>query len=295
MQTITFTCETITPMFLSGADGSTPELRAPSIKGALRFWWRAMNGHLGLEELKEREGQIFGDTKRRSKVIIQSPIITKIHDVHKISVTPHKNGGEKQPIMYDFNLNLRFDENTISKNDLIFLFKVTFLLGGLGKRSRRGFGAVNIKLAQENTYLFPNKKSVEDFLKSNDFLLKTNPTNTIDYPFIKETILGVQMNKILTQIGTQTHKFYKYTVYSLGFARKEKVREKNKIVEKNCRMASPVYISAFLDSETKKIYPIITWLYTAFQSDLINIPNCEDTKAADIKVASDFIQSLINK
>jgi len=33
-------------MFLAGADGVTPELRAPSIKGAMRFWWRACNGHL---------------------------------------------------------------------------------------------------------------------------------------------------------------------------------------------------------------------------------------------------------
>ena len=60
MQTITFTCETITPMFLNGADGTTPELRAPSIKGALRFWWRAMNGHLTIRELQKREVELFG-------------------------------------------------------------------------------------------------------------------------------------------------------------------------------------------------------------------------------------------
>ncbi len=71
MQTITFECEVITPMFLAGADGTTPELRAPSIKGALRFWWRAMNGHLVEEKengsfdyskLKQREMDIFGGT-----------------------------------------------------------------------------------------------------------------------------------------------------------------------------------------------------------------------------------------
>ena len=72
MEKITFTCETITPMFLAGADGMTPELRAPSIKGALRFWWRAMNGDLSLEELKRREAEIFGGTSpaRRSSVVI---------------------------------------------------------------------------------------------------------------------------------------------------------------------------------------------------------------------------------
>jgi CRISPR-associated protein Cmr1 len=46
-------------MFLAGADGSIPELRPPSIKGALRFWWRAMNGDLGLADLKRIEGDIF--------------------------------------------------------------------------------------------------------------------------------------------------------------------------------------------------------------------------------------------
>ncbi|MBK9462163.1 MAG: type III-B CRISPR module RAMP protein Cmr1 [Sphingobacteriales bacterium] len=59
MHTITFTCETITPMFLSGANQDVPELRPPSIKGALRFWWRAMNGHLSLGDLRNRGGD-FG-------------------------------------------------------------------------------------------------------------------------------------------------------------------------------------------------------------------------------------------
>lgn len=72
MHSITFTCETITPMFLSGADGTTPELRAPSIKGALRFWWRAMNGHN--PNMKTEESVMFGgsgDAEGRSKFTIE--------------------------------------------------------------------------------------------------------------------------------------------------------------------------------------------------------------------------------
>ncbi|MEM8527892.1 MAG: type III-B CRISPR module RAMP protein Cmr1 [Bacteroidota bacterium] len=71
MEKIIFNCETITPMFLSGADGQTPELRAPSIKGALRFWWRAIQSEKSLEQLKIEEGAIFGDTQQRSKISIQ--------------------------------------------------------------------------------------------------------------------------------------------------------------------------------------------------------------------------------
>ena len=64
-QTLTFYCQTLTPMLLHGADGQTPELRPPSIKGALRFWWRALHGHLSLDILKKREAMIFGSTDQK--------------------------------------------------------------------------------------------------------------------------------------------------------------------------------------------------------------------------------------
>lgn len=43
MQTLEAEFEIVTPMFMGGADNrATAELRLPSIKAALRFWWRAM-------------------------------------------------------------------------------------------------------------------------------------------------------------------------------------------------------------------------------------------------------------
>jgi len=41
MQEIKATYKIVTPMFLGGADHEE-EIRVPSIKGALRFWWRAL-------------------------------------------------------------------------------------------------------------------------------------------------------------------------------------------------------------------------------------------------------------
>ena len=85
MEKITFECEVITPMFLAGADGVTPELRAPSIKGALRFWWRALNGHLGLEEMRKEEVKIFGgaidDKAFKSSFFIRVPEQAKETDL----------------------------------------------------------------------------------------------------------------------------------------------------------------------------------------------------------------------
>jgi CRISPR-associated protein Cmr1 len=60
----------VTPMFLGGADQRCDgSLRAPSVKGALRFWWRALNwprfragadDTQALRQLHAEEGRLFG-------------------------------------------------------------------------------------------------------------------------------------------------------------------------------------------------------------------------------------------
>ena len=44
MPSITFDLETVTPLFLSGADQTIAELRPPAFRGALRYWFRALAG-----------------------------------------------------------------------------------------------------------------------------------------------------------------------------------------------------------------------------------------------------------
>jgi CRISPR-associated protein Cmr1 len=51
MQMLEAVYKIVTPMFLSGADQEATELRPPTIKGVIRFWWRALacsrfNGNL---------------------------------------------------------------------------------------------------------------------------------------------------------------------------------------------------------------------------------------------------------
>ncbi|GAB4349702.1 MAG: hypothetical protein OHK0038_28390 [Flammeovirgaceae bacterium] len=173
MLTITFTCETITPMFLSGADQSSPELRPPSIKGALRFWWRAMNGHLSLDELRKQESEIFGGTEpaQRSKVIVrvgkrnlknentkQKDFLPKGYSVnvgrgtmHAIdylaygieNFDPQKSfNREYLRSQKEFDLILSFPEN-LQEDVLKTLFIFTYF-GGLGAKSRNGFGSISV-------------------------------------------------------------------------------------------------------------------------------------------------------
>lgn len=47
--------EVLTPMFLGGADQKRAELRAPSVKGAMRFWYRALD-----PKYLDHEGVLFG-------------------------------------------------------------------------------------------------------------------------------------------------------------------------------------------------------------------------------------------
>lgn len=67
MQKLSVVLETITPLFLAGADPrGKPELRAPSVRGALRYWLRALLG--GFDEfqtrdsLQRQESKVFGST-----------------------------------------------------------------------------------------------------------------------------------------------------------------------------------------------------------------------------------------
>ena len=73
MQYIEAEFEIVTPMFIGGAEpqSTNPTIRPPSIKGALRFWWRALawknclknsnnNQVEALKMLHQKEAELFG-------------------------------------------------------------------------------------------------------------------------------------------------------------------------------------------------------------------------------------------
>lgn len=61
MTTQSVTLELITPCFCAGADPSKAEIRAPSIRGQLRWWFRVLGGFKSLPtDLRSQESMIFG-------------------------------------------------------------------------------------------------------------------------------------------------------------------------------------------------------------------------------------------
>src|SRR5437868_5871653 len=77
MQTVTFDVETLTPLFLAGVDQTKAELRAPSFRGLMRYWLRALVGGAegtdarGLEKVMKAETAIFGATDTGSTVAVK--------------------------------------------------------------------------------------------------------------------------------------------------------------------------------------------------------------------------------
>ncbi len=262
-QTINFKCETITPMFLAGADGKTPELRVPSIKGALRFWWRALNanlvtknnGNYDYSELKRQESAIFGGTDNggRSKVIIsigqQSSNTTSAHP------TPHKDKPFSKlafAIGSEFEITISVVENNVMNIEQVKnLFIIVSLLGGLGNRSRRGFGSFKITEINDVKFEQPNYvKEIEIIIKS------INPAypfvnSSANYPFLKSIEIGQSDTNITLKIGKVTHSVKENSGWGYN----------NSMGSAKPRFSSPIYVSVIKKNDDK-LYPIITTLNT---------------------------------
>ena len=196
MKKIVFECETITPMFMYGADGTTPELRPASIKGVMRFWWRAINGNLPLDDYKEndklkkglksQEADIFGNTDKKSSFSIRTSS-TQILQTEKINPLPHKFKKDGRALfeISSFKTNQIFEITFIGKNlELVEnIFKLTTILGGFGQRSRRGFGSIQI-IGSE---VLSSTESIENLIKEVNSAFKYK--STINYPYITHVTL----------------------------------------------------------------------------------------------------------
>ncbi|MHB1665659.1 MAG: type III-B CRISPR module RAMP protein Cmr1 [bacterium] len=174
--------EVVTPMFLGAADPKETELRAASIKGMLRFWWRATCGIDKLKEMKTKENDIFGSTDTKSSFSISvktkdncdEKIKTEFNEYKnkrsaysKYSVEGHSNlnpyildylsygtyeykKGQADPIAYnkkhivpEFKFSIIF--NFYNKEyiaEIIKSFKYLLTFGGIGAKNRNGFGSI---------------------------------------------------------------------------------------------------------------------------------------------------------
>ncbi len=149
----------LTPVFGGGVEGRgagkryderTP-VRVPSIRGQLRFWWRACNPRriTDWKELREVEASIFGSASQPGNVslTVKSSTSYKKVDIRKAKIAygafPLLNEGADTLETFDgtFELHLRYPTDQRAKDVQAALWGWAHF-GGYGGRTRRGFGAI---------------------------------------------------------------------------------------------------------------------------------------------------------
>ncbi len=144
--------ETVTPLFLGGADPrGEPELRPPAFRGAMRYWFRAaLGGVIGdsnLDGLRKLEREVFGNAEYGSPVAVRVRQVPCVSDVYPI--LPHKMPSGRRRA---FNSKQQFEvilDTTRLVDPLVWVnacmaFNLAIWLGGLGLRSRRGAGSLRV-------------------------------------------------------------------------------------------------------------------------------------------------------
>lgn len=185
MQKWTFDLEIVTPLFLSGASTKDAELRPPSIKELMRFWYRTCFNTSNLKGSSENE--IYGSTENQGKF---KPIILDRTDLPTIEFIKYEfpNGiqyfgfpfglGENRRRYIEtgtvFKLQLKYFGNSVEeKKAILASFWLLIWLGGLGTRNRKGFGSLGfIDEPSEDTfglkfYFNDDASEFKNFFESN--------------------------------------------------------------------------------------------------------------------------------
>lgn len=163
MREVRFRCRVLTPMFLGGPDPDTPEFRPPSIRGLLRYWYRALLGATGIgapDRLQSEEAKIFGSTEVASSLRVRvvtdgDPDTETPNDLlegrgrsylwHFIQAGANDRSGIAPDETFELRLTAIPRHKEHSADEVLqaavrALWLLTHL-GGLGMRSRRFAGA----------------------------------------------------------------------------------------------------------------------------------------------------------
>nr|BBH92683.1 hypothetical protein KTA_08820 [Thermogemmatispora argillosa] len=177
-----FEIEVTTPLFLGGADQVTAELRPPSFRGAMRYWYRALIGGVTggtLEKVRQREARVFGKSEHGSPIRVRitavqapsSPSPAFWQDQNRAGIrylfwsmlgSSNRSPRQCYPPGTRFTLLL-----TASEKDQQLLQEAIIALwllihcGGVGARSRRCAGSLALR---SSTLSFASEISLPEWL-----------------------------------------------------------------------------------------------------------------------------------
>lgn len=207
-------CELVTPMYGGGVksvvvDEQMP-IRASSIRGQLRFWWRLLAKHkweLGTDqEIQQQEFALWGgmgsgdDDGTASQVFLKvsdvpssSKILQSLIDYDDNSLTklkyvlfpaynetnpelkPHKLLKPEISWKLSFAFNPLLNNNNSRKEQVIETLRWWASFGGLGFRSRKGLGSVRVTESSDYPQI-AQIPSPDDIAKANCHLIQRHVT-----------------------------------------------------------------------------------------------------------------------
>lgn len=161
MNQITATFSIVTPMFLGGAEPTKEaELRVPSIKGALRFWWRALmwGNSANVAKIHDMEAALFGSSDVGQSQFLMR-LDTAVSEANAVTENwpptswqrysgyglRDKGGRKFLKPGREFAVHLNTQQcNDEQRQQLIVAIQLFGLVGNLGSRARKGWGSLTL-------------------------------------------------------------------------------------------------------------------------------------------------------
>lgn len=165
---LSFTAEALTPLVIAGAAGTgagprQEGLRPPSLRGVMRFWFRAMMGAVvgdssGHATLRELESRVFGSTEAGSSVRIRTWAL-EVADGRPAHLCMNDQRLEdpghgvyrdyrrisKPALEPRSRFAVQLEARTLAPLQIAAQsLWLTAALGGVGNRARRGFGSLSL-------------------------------------------------------------------------------------------------------------------------------------------------------
>ena len=206
------TYRVVTPMFCAGAEPEQAELRLPSFKGVLRFWWRALSWARlrgDLAKILEEEAELFGSSSGgQSRVSLRfekatHPELVSKGAVLSISAEDQRTVGEgarylgygvmeafasrnrgteagqltRSCVRAPLDFTVRARGRRLTKDTVETLLDALIavgVVGGMGARSRRGYGSLSLRSLSVNAAeLWTEPQSLND-LRDRIHMLQCN-------------------------------------------------------------------------------------------------------------------------
>lgn len=281
LQSKTYQLKTITPLGVHGASGSQfeAEFRISSLRGVIRYWWRAVQHMDEPKELLQLETKKFGGTSvnaQKSPVafVVEKPWIVRNY---KKFVLPHKNSSPMTCLPEQKEIPVKM---LVKRNEDVAFYENVFhlfsMLGSMGQRARRGFGSIQLSEYEDiDDFINELMRTLNyfgiDVMFNSSHSLKVRNYEKLSHPTIASIWFGRPYTSAWDVVIAYAKASSKNQTGMLGQVSDKKRNKK--------RFASPLWGS--VKEIGGKYYPVITELQS---QSITNMKKYENERNEFLKV-----------